>query len=57
MSGKVAVSLLFIAVACGTPPAPPRPDPGDPPPQAPARADSGQVTLHVKDMTKVLNLV
>jgi hypothetical protein len=57
-SGKMAVILMFLPVACGTPPAPPSSKPAEPgEPKPPALVNSGKVVIHVKDMTKVLNLV
>jgi hypothetical protein len=45
----LAASLVFCAAGCGTRPA--RPDPGPPAP-----AGTLRITVHVKDMTKVLNI-
>jgi hypothetical protein len=48
VSRTLPATLIFWAVACGTPP-----DKASPP----ALANTGQVTVHVKDMTRRLNLV
>ena len=52
----LAASLLFCAVACGTQ-SPPGPGPSDSEKPAPVVANTGQLTVHVKDMVKRLNLV
>jgi hypothetical protein len=50
VTGALAASLVFCAAGCEARPAPP-PDPG------PAgSATTMQITVHVKDMTKVLEI-
>jgi hypothetical protein len=49
----LASSLVFFALACGKP-AGPGPAPEQPAPAV--KAGTGRVTLHVKGMTKALNL-
>jgi hypothetical protein len=54
-SRTVAASLMFLAASCG-----PRPESAPPPEvEGPAPAvvpSTGRLTLHVKGMTKALNL-
>jgi hypothetical protein len=49
-TAALAATLVFVA-ACGT-----RPGPSVPAKEAPAPAGGARVTVHVKDMTKVLNI-
>ena len=51
-SGVLAASLVFLAAGCATRAAP-EPERRA---KAPAPAGTKQVTVHVKDMTKVLNI-
>jgi hypothetical protein len=58
VSGTLAVSLVLFAAGCGKEPAAPEPDPVAPTePVQPAIPNTGRLTVYVKDMTKVLNLV
>ncbi len=54
VSGALAASLLWCAAGCGGG-RPPLPEP-DPPEPGPAKAAEIQITVHVKDMTKVLQI-
>jgi hypothetical protein len=56
VTGALAVSLVFFAAGCGKPPLSPEANPAKGTQPAPL-ANTGKVTVHVKDMTKTLNLV
>jgi hypothetical protein len=49
VTGALAASLVFCAAGCGTRPAPPDPGPAEP-------GTPVQITVHVEDMTKVLEI-
>jgi hypothetical protein len=53
MSRSLAGSLAFFAIACGTPP---EQGPAEFEKPRPIPANTGQLTVHVKDMAKRLNL-
>jgi hypothetical protein len=51
VSGVLAASLVFLMAGCAAQTAPPERDP-----EGPAPAGTKEVTIHVKDMCKVLNI-
>jgi hypothetical protein len=53
-SRTLASTLVFCALGCGT--QPPSEPPATAKPAPPTSADSGRVTVHVKNMTKALGL-
>ena len=57
VSRTLAASLLLFALACGKPPPPlAEPGPAEAETSTQPLANTGQVTVHVKGMTKALNL-
>jgi len=56
MSRALAGSVVFCAIACGTAPAPPEQRSVDSAKPKQALDNSGQLTVHVKDMAKRLKL-
>jgi hypothetical protein len=56
VSGALAVSLVFFAGGCGNRALDPVPDPVTPGQPAAPLPNTDQVTVHVKGMTKALNL-
>jgi hypothetical protein len=48
-AGVMGAFLVFCVAGCGSPPAPPDPRPAEP-------ASLVEITIHVPDMTKVLQI-
>jgi hypothetical protein len=53
----LAVWLVLFAAGCGATPVPPAEEAGPAERAAETPSGTGRLTVHVKDMTKILNLV